>query len=68
MAGAWCPWLRKLHAAVFGTFLWLTRSDLGQAAIHRFLREANDDAKPSVWTADPDRIIGRGHQALDSIH
>jgi transposase len=42
-----------------------------QAAINRFLRETNDDPKPFVWTADPDKIIAavrRGHQALDSIH
>jgi len=31
---------------------------------------ANDDPKPFVWTADPDRIIAaikRGYEALDSI-
>src|ERR1700686_2357409 len=42
-----------------------------QAAINRFLRETNDDPRPFVWTADPDKIIAavrRGHQALDSIH
>ena len=42
-----------------------------QAAINRFLRETNDDPKPFIWTADPDKIIAavrRGHQALDSIH
>ncbi len=36
-----------------------------QAAINRFLRETNDDSKPFVWTADPDKIIAavrRGHQ------
>jgi hypothetical protein len=33
--------------------------------------ETNDDPKPFVWTADPDKIIAavrRGHRALDSIH
>ena len=41
-----------------------------QAAINRFVSEANDNLKPFVWTADPDKIIAavkRGHQALDSI-
>jgi hypothetical protein len=36
----------------------------------RFLDETNDDPKPFIWTADPDRIIAavrRGHQVLDSI-
>ena len=28
-----------------------------QAAINRFLEETNDDPKPFVWTADPDKII-----------
>src|SRR5881396_2614053 len=42
-----------------------------QAAINRFLRETNDDPKPFVWTADPEKIIAsvkRGYQALESIH
>ena len=42
-----------------------------QAAINRFLKETNDDPKPFVWTADPDKIIAavrRGYQVLDSIH
>jgi hypothetical protein len=42
-----------------------------QAAINRFLAEANDNPKPFVWTADPDKIIAavrRGYQRLDSIH
>ena len=30
-----------------------------QAAINRFLRETNDDPRPFVWTADPDKIIAR---------
>jgi uncharacterized protein (DUF1786 family) len=42
-----------------------------QAAINRFLAEANDNPKPFVRTADPDKIIAavrRGYQRLDSIH
>jgi len=42
-----------------------------QAAINRFIAETNNNPKPFVWTADPDRIIvavRRGHQVLDSIH
>jgi hypothetical protein len=42
-----------------------------QAAIKRFVAETNDNPKPFVWTADPDKIIAavkRGYQALDSIH
>ncbi|MGH2638146.1 MAG: IS630 family transposase, partial [Rhabdochlamydiaceae bacterium] len=42
-----------------------------QTAINRFLANHNQQSKPFVWTADPDKIIAaaaRGHQALDSIH
>jgi hypothetical protein len=42
-----------------------------QAAINRYLAQANHDPKPFVWTANPDKIIAavnRGRQALDSIH
>jgi len=42
-----------------------------QAAINRFLDDANGSPKPFKWTADPDKIIAavkRGHQALDSVH
>lgn len=42
-----------------------------QAAINRYIEEANGDPKPFVWTADPDKIIAavnRGRQVLDSIH
>ena len=42
-----------------------------QAAINRFVAEHNQQSKPFVWTADPDKIIAaanRGHQTLDSIH
>src|SRR4051794_9071554 len=42
-----------------------------QAAINRYLAEANYDPKPFTWTANPDKIIAavnRGRQALESIH
>ncbi len=42
-----------------------------QAAIKRFLAEANADPRPFHWTKNPDKIIAavrRGHQMLDSIH
>jgi transposase len=42
-----------------------------QAAINRFVKEANHNSKPVRWTKDPDEIIAavrRGHQALDSHH
>jgi transposase len=42
-----------------------------QAAINRFVEEANTDPRPFRWTKDPDAIIAavrRGHQALDSLH
>jgi transposase len=56
---------RRLKRGVFRSVV-----DL-QAAINRFLDEANHDPKPFVWTADPDKIIAavkRGRQVLDSIH
>jgi hypothetical protein len=56
---------RRLKRGVFCSIV-----DL-QVAINRFLSETNDDPKPFVWTADPDKIIAavrRGYQALDSIH
>ncbi len=40
-----------------------------QAAINRFVKEANQNPKPFQWTKDPDEIIAavrRGHQALHS--
>ena len=66
-----CSWL----SAVEGFFAKLTRRRLQrgvfcsiielQAAIfNRFLDQANDNPKPFVWTADPDKIIAavrRGH-------
>ena len=72
-----CSWLN----AVEGFFVKLTRRRLKrgvfrsvvelQTAINRFIAEANHEPKPSVWTADPDKIIAavnRRHQVLDSIH
>jgi transposase len=56
---------QRLKRGVFGSLV-----DL-QAAIKRFLAETNDNPKPFVWTADPEKIIAavrRGYQALDSIH
>ncbi len=56
---------RRLKRGVFRSIV-----DL-QAAINRFLAETNDDPKPFVWTADPDKIIAavrRGHQTLQSIY
>jgi transposase len=56
---------RRLKRGVFHSLI-----DL-QAAIKRFLAETNDNPKPFVWTADPNKIIAavrRGYQALDSIH
>ena len=57
--------LRCLKRGVFRSIVEL------QAAISRFLEEANRDPKPFTWTADPDRIIAavrRGHKVLDAIH
>ncbi len=56
---------RRLKRGVFHSLVSL------QAAINRFLNEANADPRPFRWTKDPDKIIAavrRGHQALDSIH
>jgi transposase len=56
---------RRLKRGVFRSVV-----DL-QAAINRYLDEANHDPKPFHWTADPDKIIAavnRGRQALDSLH
>ena len=42
-----------------------------QAAINRFVAEANANPRPFRWTKDPDTIIAavkRGHQALGAIH
>ena len=56
---------RRLKRGVFRSV-----ADL-QAAINRFVAETNDDPKPFIWTADPNKIIAavrRGHQVLDSFH
>ena len=56
---------RRLKRGVFRSLV-----DL-QAAIKRFLAQTNQDPKPFIWTADPNRIIAavrRGYQALGSIH
>ena len=41
-----------------------------QAAISRFVVEANDDPKPFTWLTDPNKLVtvSRGYQVLDSIH
>jgi transposase len=56
---------RRLKRGVFRSLV-----DL-QAAINRFLAETNENPKPFIWRANPDKIIAavkRGHQVLDSIH
>ena len=56
---------RRLKRGVFRSVL-----DL-QAAINRFVAEHNENPRPFVWRAHPDRIIAartRGFQALESIH
>jgi transposase len=72
-----CSWLNAVEGFVAtlskrrlkrGSFASLV--DL-QAAINRYLDEANADPKPFVWTAEPDGIIEkvrRGYQASQSIH
>jgi transposase len=72
-----CSWLN----AVEGFFATLSKRRLKrgsfaslvdlQAAINRYLDEANTDPKPFVWTAEPDGIIEkvrRGYQASQSLH
>ena len=56
---------RRLKRGVFHSLVAL------QAAIKRFVAEANANPRPFCWTKDPDKIIAavrRGHQTLDSIH
>ena len=56
---------RRLKRGVFHSIVAL------QAAINRFVKDANQNPKPFQWTKDPDEIIAavrRGHQALDSHH
>ena len=55
---------RRLKRGVFRSV-----DDL-KAAIERFVAETNDDPKPFVWTAKPNRVLAavkRGKQALESI-
>jgi hypothetical protein len=72
-----CSWLN----AVEGFFATLTKRRLKrgsfsslvdlQAAINRYLAQANQDPRPFVWTAEPDSIIQkvrRGYQASQSLH
>ncbi len=56
---------RRLKRGVFHSLVSL------QAAINRFVAEANAQPRPFQGTKDPDAIIAavkRGHQALDSLH
>jgi len=56
---------RRVKRSVFRSVVEL------QAAINRYLDEANHDPKPFLWTAQPDKIIAAvkcSRQALDSIH
>jgi transposase len=56
---------RRLKRGVFCSVI-----DL-QAAINRFVEETNNDPKPFVWTADPNRVLAavtRGKQTLESLH
>ena len=56
---------RRLKRGVFRSIVEL------QAAIKRFIETHNDDPKPFVWTADPDRIlasVARGHHTLETLH
>ena len=56
---------RRLKRGVFCSVV-----DL-QAAINRFIEETNNDPKPFLWTADPERVIAavkRGQQTLESLH
>jgi hypothetical protein len=42
-----------------------------EAVINRFVAQNNADPKPSIWTADPCRVLAavkRGKQALESVH
>ena len=72
-----CSWLN----AVEGFFASLTKRRLKRGvfrsvaelceAITRYIEAHNDQPKPFVWTADPNRIIAavdRERKALESIH
>src|SRR4051812_12445911 len=56
---------RRLRRGSFASLVEL------QAAIKRYLAEANENPRPFVWTAEPDGIIEkvrRGYQASQSLH
>src|SRR5215203_5164918 len=56
---------RRLRRGSFASLVEL------QAAIKRYLAEANENPRPLVWTAEPDGIIEkvrRGYQASQSLH
>jgi transposase len=56
---------RRLKRGVFHSIVAL------QAAINRFITDANADPRPFRWTKNPDKIIAavrRGHQALGALH
>jgi transposase len=56
---------RRLKRACSG------RSTISRLQIECFVAETNDDPKPFVWTAKPNRVLAavkRGKQALESIH
>jgi hypothetical protein len=72
-----CSWAN----AVEGWFAKLTRQRLKrgvftsivelQAAINRFIADANGNPKPFIWTKSSDAILAavqRGRQALEAIH
>jgi len=55
---------QRLKRSVFHSLVSL------QAAINRYLTQANDEPRPFRWTKDQDKIIAavkRGHQLLDSL-
>lgn len=56
---------RRLKRGVFHSVV-----DL-QAAINRYVAETNENPRPFIWTADPQRVLAavqRGKQALESLH
>ncbi len=56
---------RRLKRGVFPSLVSL------QAAINRFVQDANSDPRPFRWGKAPDAIIAavrRGHQVLNSLH
>ena len=56
--------------AVEGFFAILTKRRLKRGVFKRVV-DHNQQPKPFVWTADPDKIIAAttsGHQVMESIH